>query len=50
MLLKGDPINIIMREGDIINVNAINSFTGISGCVQRPGFMSLPRRRQLLKI
>ncbi|MFC1669965.1 SLBB domain-containing protein [Spirochaetota bacterium] len=43
LLIKGKPINIIVKEGDSIFVNSISKIAGITGGVKRPAIYELSK-------
>jgi len=45
LLLRGKPVNIRLRDGDVIFVNPIGKVVGISGNVKRPGIYELKNEK-----
>ncbi len=50
LLIRGDPINIQLQEGDIILVGSIGRVVGIAGSVKRPGIYELKHEQSLKDI
>ena len=48
LLISGDPVNVKLKEGDIILVGSIGRVVGIGGSVKRPAIYEL-KDEQLLK-